>query len=506
MLAPDPKRHDDEPLHPRSQVEYLAIRELLELPHYALVRAVARQLEDRGVDALAELLDAVVTTSASRGALIVADLYGFTKRSSLKWGELVERCKSRPSWGAMEEVLRDLPTIDAHEFRTQILNHDRRESSLQALSMVTHLRGNFSGDFLEPFGFVCYSRLVSADEGRDTSLGALLEASASKRYNPVTSPAQLEGRSRALCDEFRLTIQEEHFPAAKYGYGAHAGQLALEMPKSFEKDGVRYQALGGVAGEAQRLLSSRMNARVKVLWPETLDVPSSIGHQCIDSASSARSFFVERGVPADVYLIQMGALYHNVCVAFPPEQGRLTPVVVDASPFGGAYPLAGEGRPGVWRPQLIENVYKVRSAGLPLVASGGSGIFGYRGDSPSGFLPWMCQDIPEGRAIIFAGVVDEPRYFARCLERGTDEFYGQGERIRSLGFSVTLIPSPGEKSPQTLHHLTVKWTEGAFEIMKSSEGLTEGLKTGALGLLRGELPRLQETLDRLKVPVGSVTW
>jgi hypothetical protein len=506
VLVPDPKQALSQSLREGLDSGVLTGRDLLVLPHYALVQAASGCFREGRYELLVEIVSALAASSAEQAGIVVSDLYGVTKQSPQGWSEFLSRLRASPSWGEVDGSLRELPTLDAHEFRTQMLGHDRRQSALQQLSMVAHLRGSFTQGLHELFRFIGYSRLVSCDEVRDPALGDMLKTEAYARYNPVASPDELSGRPRYLCDEFAATIQKRFFPVDRYGYGSGADALTLEMPLGSEKSGSRYQFLGGDEGEKQRNLNARVNAKLIVPWPDTPDLPPLIGHQCVDSASSARSFFVGRGIPADIYLIQIGTLYHNVCVAFFQEKGRYTPVVVDASPFGGAYPLKGEAGATVWRPQLIESVYNVRNKGLPFVAENSWGGLGSRSGNLSGFLPWACVEIPEGRVITFAGIYDQPVHPNRCWERGTPEFYGRGERFRCLGFAVSVIPSSCEGQTQTMHRITVKSVDGSFEILEQSSDLPNSLRNRVYKILKGQLRGVQETVARLNLPLGNVTW
>ena len=506
MSTPDHKNVAISPLRPGLDRSLLTARELIDLPQYALVREVERRFHERRQSDVVEIFQILAASSFERAALTLSDLHGLTRQAHQVWDELRPRLQGIPSWGDIEEAVRGLPTIDAHEFRVAILDHDCRESALQQLAMVTHLRGSFSEDLHEPERFISHARTIIRDESKDPALEGLLRGAALERFNPVVLPQALRGRDRILCDEFIATIQEPYFPPGGYGYSAHADALTLQTPEPVKESDFRYRFTGGAEGEIHRQLAARVNAKVLVPWPDTPDVPPTVGHQCVDSASSARSFFVARGVPADVYLIQVGALCHNVCVAFFEERGRLTPVVVDASPFEGSYSLTGEGRPTLWRPQLIENVYSVRKGGLPLVVDAWTGFFGRGSASPSGFLPWSCEDISEGRVVTFMGIHDRPVHAARCFERGTAEYYGRGERIRALGFSVSVIPPSAAQSPEAVIHLMTKWEEGELSVMECSEGLSEALRERLCEMLRAARPRAEETLARLNIPLGRLSW
>ena len=65
----------------------------------------------------------------------------------------------------------------------------------------------------------------------------------------------------------------------------------------------------------------------------------------------------------------------------------------------------------------------------------------------TGFLPWSCVDIPEGRIVAFAGVRDEQLKSHLRWERGTDEYYGRGERERRPGFIAYFISN--KSGPET---------------------------------------------------------
>ena len=479
--------------------EQVAVRDLLMLPHYACVKAAGFCLEHTDQALIVELVHALAATSEDRAAIFLSDLYSSTKEIFKEWKELVDALRGTSSWKDIEGAIRTLPTVDGHHFRLEVLGLERSEGVLRQLAMIAHIRSSFSEDLVELFDFVGLSAEARRLPHADSELSAKLQSTAEPLFNAPRIPGELSGRARLLCEEFNSSIGARYFAPERYGYNSVAHTLLLEMPEKTRSE-FGYRIAGGAEGERNRDVRARMQARVLVPWADTPDLPNVFGHQCVDSASSARSFFVSRGIPADVYLVRVDGMYHNVCVAFFKDDGRFTPVVFDPSPFDGSYPLVGPHKATFRRPQSISTVYGVRRGGLPFV----HGFFGGRG--LTGLLPWSCVDIPEGRVVAFAGVRDEQCKPHLRWERGTDEYYGRGERERSPGFLIRFIPknSGGQMEPMPSINLVVH--DGDLLIQEEEGAVSTSLKERIVAVLRPQAPRLRETIDRLGIPLGRVTW
>jgi hypothetical protein len=499
VLTPQKKDWFSTPLGQGFGSEQVAVRDLLMLPHYACVKAAGVCLEHTDQESIVELVHVLAATSEDRAAIFLSDLYVSTKGTYRDWDVLVAALRRSSSWATLEQAVGALPSLDGHHLRTELLGHDRSESVSRLLAMITHLRSSFTEDLLEPFDFAGLSRDESREFQEDSEFRVKLQSAAQGRFNPLCTVGELEGRARHLCDEFNSSLGARYFPPEKYGYSSGAHMLALEMPEKIQSE-FGYRVAGGEEGERSRDLRARMQARVLVPWADTPDLPSDFGHQCVDSASSARSFFVSRGIPAEVYLVRVDGMYHNVCVAFFKQDGRFTPVVVDPSPFDGAYPLVGPHKATFWRPQSILTVYSVRRGGLPFA----DGFFGGRG--LSGFLPWSCVDIQEGRVIAFAGVRDEQCQPHLRWERGTDEYYGRGERERSLGFIAYFISNKSAPETGLMPNIHVMVQGGALLIKEKQGSVSPRREATILAVLRDQVPHLQQTIERLGIPLGHVTW
>jgi hypothetical protein len=469
------------------------------LPHYACVKAAGVCLDESRREAILELVEAIAATSDVRAAIFLSDLYSSTKESFKEWRGLLTALRGTPSWHDVEQAIRALPTIDGHHFRMEVLGLERSESVMRQLAMIAHMRSSFSEDLFELFDFVG----LSAEEKRlyqaDSELSAKLQSIAEPLFNATRAPGELSGRARLLCEEFNSSIGARYFAPERYGYSCVAHMLALEMPEKTRSE-FGYRIAGGADGERNRDVRARMQARVLVPWSDTPDLPNVLAHQCVDSASSARSFFVSKGIPADVYLLRVGTMYHNVCVVFFEQDGRFTPVVFDPSPFEEAYPFIGPHKATFWRPQSISTVYSVRRGGLPFA----DGFFGGRG--LSGLLPWSCVDIPEGRVIAFAGVRDEQCKPHLRWEGGTDEYYGRGERERSPGFLVRFIPNDAGGQTEPMSTISLVVPDGDFSIKEEQGGVSASLQERIIGVLREQAPRLRRIIERLEIPLGRVSW
>ena len=499
VLTPQKKDGFSTPLGQGFGSEQVPVRDLLMLPHYACVKAAGVCLEHTDKELIVELVHVLAATSEERAAIFLSDLYVSTKGTYRDWDVLVAALRRSSSWATLEQAVGALPTLDGHHLRTELLGHDRTESVSRLLAMITHLRSSWTEDLFESFDFAGLSRDERRDCQEDSEFSGKLQSAAQRSFNPLCTVGELDGRARHLCDEFNSSLGAKYFPPEKYGYSSGAHMLALEMPEKIQSE-FGYRVAGGEEGERSRDLRARMQARVFVPWADTPDLPSDFGHQCVDSASSARSFFVSRGIPADVYLVRIDGMFHNVCVAFFKEDGRFTPVVVDPSPFDGAYTLAGAQRPTFWRPQSISTVYSVRRGGLPFA----DGFFW--SSELTGFLPWSCVDIPEGRIVAFAGVRDEQLKSHLRWERGTDEYYGRGERERSPGFIAYFISNKSGPETGPMPNIRVVVQGGALLIKEKQGSVSPRLKATILAVLRDQVPHLQQTIERLGIPLGRVTW
>ena len=163
-----------------------------------------------------------------------------------------------------------------------------------------------------------------------------------------------------------------------------------------------------------------------------LDGKKGQPHQCFHTATAARGYFSQLGIPTEVFCFTVPYYgSHNVAVAFLEHGDKFSPALVDASPFRGGYSLrsAADFRPFDWNGISTANDFK-----YPLVRQATMWA-----KSP-GSIPWACIPLENGmHTILSAEILQRLKHPNRALERGTAEYYGRGETTRSIGFSVGLI-------------------------------------------------------------------
>lgn len=478
---------------PQPPIETL--REMLAKPHYSMVETVARCVADGRLENVLDLLGALASSDLTRAALCMGDLYSATHSNAKAWHELARASGSLPWMRAVQERLADLPVVDAHRFRVEVLGHDSVKSASK-IAKVFSKEGARSTLGLRRIG-------ADARDLRREEVGAIsdfVEAAVKSDTRSVAVPSSLSARDFQLCLEFDSSVAAVHFAPENYGYSSGARSLRLDESYRHSSRLSAGERRGRVESSKEAL--ARLASKVFVEWGISPDLPGPCGHQCVDSASAARSFFVSRGVPCDVYLLGLGSITHNVAVAFF-ENGerRYQPVVIDASPFAGSYSVSGQGAPTIWRPQTIADIYAVRKVSMPFA----QGYFGaYAGGG--GFLPWSYVEVKGvGKVIGFAGIRDEHVRIRNCMVQGTDEFYGRGERVRSPALSLTVIlPSHGD-DPAPSVHLLVEERKGEIRCIECSAKLPKSTIKSILKVAEDQMPRLKKTIRRLELSLGRVS-
>lgn len=470
-------------------------REVLAKPHYEMVETIGRYVRDGHAEKTQEIFASIAGSNATRAALVIADLYASSPSDSGAWREITKTCSDATWWKAVEESVSRLPVVDAHRFRVEMLGHEPSESMAKVVAAFVNKKSEAK---MPPFRNGYDERKWRKEEV--DAISSALESKVQGGGALVTTLQSLSGRALELCREFNERVAALHFPLEKYGYSTGARSLKVDKPAT------RLSRLSGEndgeVKESPRQMLARLASKVFVEWGASPDLPGAHGHQCVDSASAARSFFVARGVPCDVYLIGLGSITHNIAVAFfENRNGGYQPVVVDASPFKNSYRLSGPEAPAIWRPQTISDIYEVRKHSMPF-AQGYFGGFGGGG----GYLPWSCVEVKGvGILVGFAGIRDEHIKIRNRMIAGTDEFYGRGARVRAPALSYALIPAPVGGEPVPMAHLVVEERDKKVVTVEQTGVLSDSQKRAVLDVAKAQMPHLRKAIKGLDLQLGKVT-
>lgn len=402
------------------------LQAILELPPYKL--ATLLELESRLPDGgrIPEILDTLASHSPTRAALALADLCGLRihqgpqddrRAVAIELFRLLERCQSLAE---IRDAMQTIPTLDAITCRRELF----KIGGFAALDATgAAMYAVMTPDSL-PIQLERAGRHLTRDPStKDQALHKRFSLTSKETCEPLTAHPQLSPAHQALLGQFREEIAPTLFPPEKYGYGALSDMLEC-LPLQGDVWGIRNP------------------------WGESPDLPSTHCHQCADSAPAARSFFVSRGIPADVYVINLGNVCHNVCVVFFEERRaeglRHVPVLVDESPYGGFYSIEeGERDISVYFDDAlgIQSVIKQRAS--PLAFVGGDRLH----IPNAGLAPWCCEELPSGRGRVigFGGVMASQKSGSWVAERGTPEYYGNGIRVPRPELSLYVLPHRGNE-------------------------------------------------------------
>jgi hypothetical protein len=461
------------------------LQEIVSLPPYALTTFLHHEsrLADGGNVPL--ILDALASQSPTRAALALADLSGVVLNKYLSedhnpegkmLASVIDRCSSLK---LIHEAMISLPTLDAIKCRYLILRiRDSRFIDATAAAMYSTLRPH---PRYAPPEQIHDALHYLRDSGKwlksSSTIHERYYTMARERCKPLTINPELSPRNDTILSEFRDQIAPKLFPTQNYGYGSLSDILEC-MPVSKDLWGVKNP------------------------WGNSPDAPSPLCHQCADSAPAARSFFVSRGIPADVYIMRIGGVYHNVCIAFFEENGqnepKLVPTLVDVSPFGGFYELSATPQgsaPSLLNPINSGAVFGQRANPLPFIEASGFSSMN------SGLLPWCCEDLPSGRARVigFGGVVANQKYGGWLPERGTPEYYGMGIRTPRPELSVHVMPRKGDSlaSLSNTPFISLSYHEVSGEAVSYGYIPEEQIQNESLAQLRaGLLHELQPIATR----------
>lgn len=476
-------------------------REALAMSHYDLVRGIAGSLKDAQVDLVRDIFESLISHDSIRAALVASDVYASVTKSSLRVGEesralcdILVGCRGAD---LLQNEISRLPTVDAFRARVDVYKVDLVESMARILAPMAVVRGAAERD-LSDVVRILDDRGASGEYGssRERVSQATFKEMA-ERFHPLTDVAALSPQHQQVIADFYRTWGDRLRPEL-YGYERNSSLLTLEQDVR-RLSGLAARATGGDEGYAVRLREKALRARVFAPYDESPDRVSEHGHQCVDSASVARSFFSERGIPSDIFLVTIGEMFHNLTVCYFSAHDKYVPVVVDASPFGGFYPNSGEGAPSYWRPQSVVHVRGVRESSLPFV----DGFLGPR--SPSGMIPWFCEESTLGRVVGFAGVCDRQLHPERQLERGTDEWYGNGKKVRYPAVSLTLFSRSGAESTIQMPKAMFVLDGDSVRVEESSKGCSPDVLAELRRIAAAHLGSVRDTIKRLSIPIGSFT-
>jgi len=399
-----------------------ALRVVLEMPPYK--RAIYLEQEIRQPDGgrVAEVLDALASMSPLLAAMTLADLSGQRLYPETIYTDLNTPAKELRGivggcthYQAIREAMRTLPTLDALECRRRVLGFQNFEAIDPTAAVLYAVMEPTS---IPPHLKDMYEFFTSSERRDEDKAHARFLDMAKERSLPVTATPTLSKANQAVLDEFTKVVSPPLFPTERYGYGAIADILEV------------------VPGR-------REVWRVKNPWGESPDAPAASCHQCADSAPAARSFFVSKGIPADVFVMILGGVRHNVCVAYFQENlgetVKTVPVLVDTSPFGGFYTIEYGSRPYFNRfnnALSTGHIMHQRSTALAFV--GGDLLH----VDDAGLLPWCCEELPRGRGrvVAFGGVEAYQKKASWFHERGTSEYHGHGARAPYVGMTFCIMP------------------------------------------------------------------
>lgn len=454
------------------------LNSLIDTPHYTLVSKLAGECASSNEAFVSDALDALAYQDPTRAALVLTDvsIQSIQSTNCISRNSSPLKCvqssllKSR-SKDILVEHLERLPTFDAMKCRFEVAGiggYRMLGLSVGALALLTNKGGL-------PSYLSWMKKFLSREDLNHENLARFIETSR-QQFAPLSDKPQLSQANHRIMDEYQHTIARALFRPERYGYGHVCDVLQL------------------AAGH-------KMAARVQGLWGNSLDEPSLLFHQCADSAPTTRSFFVSRGIPADVYVVTIGGIAHNITVAFFSENGRFVPVVADASPYAGFYSIKNHcGRSDIQfiNPLGITNIYSQRADALPIV----SGDFRFQADV-SGLLPWFCEELScaPGRIIGFAGVSAWQK--VGYAERGTPEYYGNGERSRHLAIEIAVLPHVGSSlsqpadSPFIQVNLIHKGNQTTIE--DSNTTLHPQLAAHIVEIAKKHFPDVERTIRRLGI-------
>jgi hypothetical protein len=460
------------------------VQRIVHLPHYEGVKALHSEviaLPDGGC--VPKVLDRIAHDNPIRAAIIFCDIVGLSilpiekgggwesnKQIARKVAAILNRCESVDR--IREEIMK-LPLVDASTVRESVLGLKAIEAygpTKAAEELIVrpsdvqryHAAKRGEGAFYDP------SKL-------DSQRFELAET----LFRPMTDKPNLSARNEAILSEYVTTIAPEMFPIERYGYGAIHDTLETEA-----------QRKGLIA--------------IKIPWNALPDAPSHHSHQCADAASTTRSFFASKGIPSDVYVMSVAGINHNVAIAFFKEGDRFLPVVVDVSPFGGAYSIgergflaSSESRPesrvDFKNPLGTRDVFGQRGESAPAVL----GDFPWDG-LPTGLAPWFGCELPSGdaRMVGFGGVVAFQDGPAWLRERGTPEFYGNGVRDPYVGFQLIIMTQPRDVEAQRIFKCMLGDRRGERVLDDVSNDLPRALLAESLAEAEKRMPDLKVFIKR----------
>jgi|GEM_PF-3387554 len=498
------KRVSKEPTEAIPPEQSQDIKQVLTLPPYKLASFLANESLQSNGGCVSLVLDSLAAISPIRAALALCDLsslrlaprpgeIGCRAQEELK--EIIQSCRL---FGEIRAELLTLPTLDAMRCRRDLLklqDHHTGDPTLIALYAVAAPQ-YYLPTFLR--------REVWFDNRAGWNESALhrhYAKLARESWEPVSAAPELSEHNRQILHEFQEEISPTLFPIERYGYGSVADVLEC-------------------APIDQDMWGDRDVWGFVNLWAESPDETPSRYFQCADSAPTARSFFVARGIPADVYVLSIGGIFHNVCIVFFEEHRaeymRTVPVLVDATPYNGLYriePGHRELSADILNPIDCAGVYSQRKK--PLAFVGGDRL----AVTPTGLAPWSCQELKSGRARVFTfgGVTAQQKQTGWIVERGTPEYHGNGIRAPRPEVTLYVAPTSGDRFEQlrsgrpfiacgyhqeggtaTLHHCSMS-TSKEQEISELRAELLEELQP----IATEHLSQVEKMIARFSYPLDE---
>ena len=446
-------------------------------------------LAHSGSRVVAERIDAVAANDPRRAAILLSDLYSYRKpledrdhtylehrayetgmkRTTASMNRVVSHLQNRDS---VLEQLSQLPTLDAYRFRREVLAHTLNDSAVLPSAAVLRITGERDIPEIVWSGYL-------ADKERDLFSQNIADVMRQRFASPVDKPT-LSPRYQTLLEHFHERVRVENlFPLERYGYA-------------------------GISKELERAKDSYGVAQVALPWRKNLDLPNPDCHQCHDSALTARSYFSALGIPADIWVVGIGDTLHNIAVVYFPEANGFTPVVVDASPYGGMYSVeAPNGKKQVtfFNPVGIQEVRRIRGSTMPIMS--GDGFYKAR---INGLLPWFCQDLSKGkgRIVAMAGVQANQEHGGFFVRSFSVEARGRGIRDPKIVLSLTLFPGKdskfAQKSGKPCGSLVVtEKKNGTLKILEQDPNLSEKKVARMLEVAKERFSSIKKTVDRLDI-------
>jgi hypothetical protein len=502
---------------PACSADQIDQHQVLTKPHYELVSHL--QQESR-CEYVAQILDAMSVANVARAALVFTDLSALTRNA--EYMKQVLDCCSYG--GQLTESINILPTYDAIACRRDVLGQELCDASRVSIgAMYAVMREKTPRYRYEELAPSLKKLLIGRQalfESKPSNALSYCQRQAAQYCSPLVSSPRLGARNSALLEQFYTNIAAEYFPIARYGYGCSR------------------QLLEPADRKADMWIVKNPN--------RNLDLPEGAAHQCVDSASAARSFFVSCGIPADVYHVNVYGCEHNVAVVFFPHESpyvetsgdsqfRYVPVVVDASPWGARYPVQADMRGSsvcFHSPLGIQSVHKHRTQGLPFIDGDFRDVVGQRG-----LLPWCVREVPSqfavlhgdqpksDRIMVFAGVSAMQQQYPR-IERGDPRWHGRGERTPRIAFAVSVISESccEQGAARTWEHQNVDvevrditsservslaeyavalLPETGCKLVLTSQGkrIPVDVQQRVVDVVRDELPKVREFLERIGYPM-----